>query len=149
MYSVRYCTKCGTKVEENAKFCGKCGNPLSIASFTIKGVEQDYEHVKSEEDAANTIIEDLGVDKSLFEYAKPSEDYSTIRYKGFDFFRIKYTGNTKWIRIPMSTNMRKVYKNNPLFEAEPNKNKVMWKSNINNLLDYKDILLEVIQFRDK
>ena len=32
--------------------------------------------------------------------------------------------------------------------AEKNKNKVMWKSNIENLHDYKNILLEVIKIRD-
>lgn len=149
LYSVKYCTKCGTKVEDNTKFCANCGNPLSVASINIKGVEQDYKHVKSEEDAANVIISDLGVDKSLFEYVKPSENYSTIRYKGIDFFRIKYTDNTKWIQIPMSTPMRKANMDNKLFDAEENKNKVFWKSNINNLLDYKDLLLEVIEFRNK
>lgn len=111
--------------------------------------EKDYDHVESEEKAAAIIIDDLGVDKSLFEYAKPCEDYSTIRYNGFDLFRIKYTNNSKWIRIPMSTDMRKKYKDNPLFEVEQNKNKVVWKSNINDLLDYKDILLEVIEFRNQ
>lgn len=149
MYKAKFCTKCGIKVEETDKYCSKCGNPLFTATFSISGVEQDYEHVESEENAANIIIDDLGVDKSLFEYVKPSLEYSTIRYKGFDLIRIKYTDNTKWIQIPMSTAMRKVYKDNPLFEAEQNKNKVMWKSSIKDLHDYKDILLEVISFRDK
>ena len=149
MYSVKYCTKCGTKVESNDRSCPKCGSIISVASFNIKGVEQEYEHVKTEEDAANTIIDNLGVDKSLFEYVKPSEEYSTIRYKGIDFFRIKYTENSKWIQIPMSTPMRKANMDNNLFDAEKNKNKVFWKSNINNLLDYKELLLEVIKFRDK
>lgn len=149
MYSVKFCTKCGTKIEENAKYCSKCGSPLFIASINIKGVEQEYEHVKTEEDAANTIIDDLGVDKSLFEYAKPSMEYSTIRYKGFDLFRIKYTDNSKWIEVPMTTPMRKANKDNKLFDAEKNKNKVFWKSNINNLLDYKELLLETIDFREK
>lgn len=149
MYSVKFCTKCGTKIEENAKYCSKCGSPLFIASINIKGVEQEYEHVKTEEDAANAIIDDLGVDKSLFEYAKPSMEYSTIRYKGFDLFRIKYTDNSKWIEVPMTTPMRKANKDNKLFDAEKNKNKVFWKSNINNLLDYKELLLETIDFREK
>lgn len=149
MSEIRFCTKCGTKVEEKAKYCSKCGSPLFVASFVIKGGEKEHEHIKSEEDAANTIIADLGVDKSLFEYVKPSESYSTIQYKGFDLFRIKYTDNSKWIQIPMSTPMRKANMENPLFDAEENKNKVFWKSNIINLLDYKNLLLEVIQFRDK
>lgn len=117
--------------------------------INIIGGNNEYKYVESEKQAASTIIDDLGIDKSLFEYAKPCDDYSTIRYKGFDFFRIKYTDNAKWIKIPMSTDMRKIYKDNPLFDAEKNKNKVVWKSNINNLLDYKEILLEVIKFRNQ
>lgn len=149
MFIAKYCTRCGTKALENAKYCVKCGSPLHITTFTIKGVEQDYQHVKSEEEAANKIIDDLGLDKSLFEYVKPSQEYSTIRYKGIDLFRIKYTDNTKWIQIPMSTQMRKANIENKLFDAEDNKNKVFWKSNIKDLHDYKDLLLEVIDFRNK
>ena len=149
MYSIKFCTKCGKKVESSDKYCSKCGSPLFFASINIKGVEQEYNHVKTEEDAANAIIDDLGVDKSLFEYAKPSMEYSTIRYKGFDLFRIKYTDNSKWIEVPMTTPMRKANKDNKLFDAEKNKNKVFWKSNINNLLDYKELLLETIDFREK
>ena len=149
MYKVNFCTKCGTKTVENAKYCVKCGSPLYMASFTIKGVGVDHEHIASEEEAANIIIDDLGIDKSLFKYVKPSENYSTIQYKDFDFIRIKYTDNAKWIQIPMTTAMRKVNKDNPLFDAEENKNKVFWKSNIKDLHDYKNILLEVIDFRNK
>lgn len=149
MYKVNFCSKCGTKVEDNSKYCSKCGNPLFLASFTIQGVGIDYQPVSTEIEAANTIINDLGIDKSLFKYVKPSENYSTIQYKDFDFIRLKYTADTKWIQIPMSTEMRKKYKDEPLFDAEPNKNKVMWKSNIKDLHDYKKILLEVIEFRNK
>lgn len=120
-----------------------------MGAITIKGSTQEYKHVNSEKEAADTIIDDLGINKSLFEYVKPCDDYSTIQYKGFDFIRLKYTDKTKWVRIPMTTEMKKKYINNPLFDAEKNKNKVCWKSNIENLLDYKNILLEVIENRNK
>lgn len=150
MYSVRYCTKCGTKLVENAQYCTHCGSKVLFAvKLNIQGVEQEHEHVESEENAANIIIDDLGIDKSLFEYVKPSEDYSTIRYKGFDLFRIKCTENTKWIQVPMTTQMRKENKENTLFDAEKNKNKVFWKSNIKNLHDYKELLLETIKYREE
>ena len=113
-----------------------------MGAITIKGSTQEYKHVNSEKEAANTIIDDLGIDKSLFEYVKPCDDYSTIQYKGFDFIRLKYTDKTKWVRIPMTTEMRKKYIDEPLFDVEPNKNKVMWKSNIKDLHDYKNILLD-------
>lgn len=122
---------------------------MDEVKITIQGSTKEYNHVDTEIEAANIIIDDLGLDKSLFKYVKPCDDYSTIQYKGFDFIRIKYTDKSKWIRIPMTTEMRKKYNDNPLFDAEKNKNKVMWKSEINNLHDYKDILLEVIEFRNK
>ena len=85
---------------------------LFAMKLNIGGVEQDYDHIKEEEEAANVIIDDLGIDKSMFEYVKPSQEYSTIRYKGFDLFRIKYTDNTKWIQLPMTTQMRKIGQKN-------------------------------------
>lgn len=150
MYSVKYCSKCGAKLVENAKYCSHCGSQVLFGvKLNFSNIDQQHQHVKLEEDAANTIIDDLGTDKSLFEYAKPSDNYSTIRYKGIDLFRIKYTDNSKWIQIPMSTQMRKANMENKLFDAEDNKNKVFWKSNIKDLHDYKDLLLEVIEFRNK
>lgn len=122
---------------------------MDEVKITIQGSTKEYNHVDTEIEAANIIIDDLGLDKSLFKYVKPCDDYSTIQYKGFDFIRIKYTDKSKWIRIPMTTEMRKRYNDNPLFDIEKNKNKVMWKSNIKDLHDYKDILLEVIEFRNK
>ena len=114
-------------------------------TFEIRGATQEYQHVKSEEEAANIIIDDLGIDKSLFEYVKPCENYSTIQYKGYDLFRIKYTDKSKWIQILMTNNVINEYKDSKLFEAEKNKNKAFWKSNINDLLDYKELLLKVIE----
>jgi len=118
--------------------------------ITIIGSTREYEHVESEKEAANIIIDDLGLDKSLFKYIKPCEDYSTIQYvDGADIFRIKYTDKTKWIQVLMTTDMRKKYKDNPLFDAEKKKSKVFWKSKINDLHDYKDIILEGISYRDE
>lgn len=122
---------------------------MDEVKITIQGSTKEYNHVDTEIEAANIIIDDLGLDKSLFKYVKPCDDYSTIQYKGFDFIRIKYTDKSKWIKIPMTTEMRRKYNDNPLFDIEKNKNKVMWKSNIKDLHDYKDILLEVIEFRNK
>lgn len=118
--------------------------------ITIIGSTREYEHVESEKEAANIIIDDLGLDKSLFKYIKQCEDYSTIQYvDGADIFRIKYTDKTKWIQVLMTTDMRKKYKDNPLFDAEKKKSKVFWKSKINDLHDYKDIILEGISYRDE
>lgn len=118
--------------------------------ITIIGATQEYEHVDAEMEAANTIINDLGIDKSLFKYVKPCEDYSTIQYiDGGDIFRIKYTDNAKWIKVLMTPELKKKYMDDPLFDAEKKKNGVFWKSNINDLHDYKDIILEGIEIRNK
>ena len=117
--------------------------------ITIIGSTREYEHVETEKEAANIIIDDLGLDKSLFKYIKPCEDYSTIQYDGADIFRIKYTDKTKWIKVLITTGMKEKYINNPLFDAEKKKNGIMWKSMINNLHDYKDIILEGISYRDE
>ena len=39
--------------------------------INIIGGNNEYKYVESEKQAASTIIDDLGIDKSLFEYAKP------------------------------------------------------------------------------
>lgn len=117
--------------------------------INIKGVRQEYEHVAEEDEAANIIINDLGIDKSLLKCIKPCEDYTTIQYKDGDLIRIKYTDKVKWIRVRTTPEIREKYKDDPLFDAEKSKNKVMWKSNIENLHDYKNILLETIKIIDE
>ena len=37
---VKYCKKCGTKIEENNKFCGNCGTS-SVINFQILGYDID------------------------------------------------------------------------------------------------------------
>ncbi len=150
MYKMNFCTKCGKKIENtNNRYCTNCGNPLFSVDFKIRGVNE-YDKVESEEEAASIILDDLNVDKSLFKYDKPSKDYSTIKYYDYDFFRIKYTDNTKWIKIPLFTNdIINSNMDNPLFDAENNKKSLYWKSNINDLKDYKELLLEAKNFIDK
>lgn len=113
--------------------------------ITIIGATREYEHVEAEKEAADIILDDLGLDKSLFKYVKPCVDYSTIQYRDDDLFRIKYTDRAKWIQIPVPNDMREKYKDDPLFEAQKKKNVLMWKSNITDLHDYKDLLLGTIE----
>lgn len=124
---------------------------MDEVKITIQGSTKEYNHVDTEIEAINTIIDDLGIDRALFKVVKPCDDYSTVRYNNeeIDLFRIKYTDNSKWIGILTTPDIRKKYNDDPLFDAQKNKNKVMWKSNIKDLHDYKDIILEVIDFRDK
>ena len=144
-----YCTKCGNKLKDNDKFCTRCGTKQFVSSIQIIGSTRDYEHNSDEEETANIIIDDLGIDKSLFEYKKSCEDYSTIAYKNFDLFRLKYTNNTRWIKVYINPSYKKEFIDNEIFSAQTNKNQIYWKSNIKSIFDYKEILLKGIKEIDK
>ncbi len=150
-----FCTKCGNKIQPSYNFCIKCGNPVNgtkvfennnvrITTY-VKSVLTEHDENKTEEETANLIVEDLGVDRSLFEYKKPAEDYSTITYKGNDLFRIKYTEKARWIRILMVKPYSDEYIDSEMFSAQTNKNQLFWKSTIKSIFDYKEVLLKAIK----
>lgn len=82
----------------------------------------------------NSIKKELSgfFDASNFKIVKNSDDYSTLQYKNIDIARIKYTDRAKWISIFISGECKKDNINNPLFSKEKNKNKVHWKSDLEN-----------------
>ena len=105
--------------------------------------DEDKSHVETEDDAINLIMDDLGItDYSIEKY---SSDYTSLLYKGFVLFRIKYTSNTRWIKIIMFNDMNKEYQDNELFAAQTNKKEAYWKSTIMSLFDYKEVLLKAIK----
>lgn len=92
------------------------------------------------------IFDKLDVDTEMCKIEKNSTDYTTLKYKQYDLLRIKYTNGAKWIKILMANKeLKNEYMNNPLFEAQKNKNEIMWKSTIDNIDDYIDILNKVIK----
>lgn len=78
------------------------------------------------------ILETIAKDLDLKDYiiVANSDDYTTMQYKQIDLVRIKYTERAKWISICLTPEDKKENINNPLFEAQKNKNQVFWKSNI-------------------
>lgn len=105
--------------------------------------DEDKSHVESEDNAIKLIMDDLGItDYSIEKYC---DNYTSLLYKGFVLFRIKYTSNTKWIKIIIFNDMNKEYQDNDLFAAQRNKKEAYWKSTIVNLLDYKEVLLKAIK----
>lgn len=82
----------------------------------------------------NSIKKELSgfFDANNFKIVKNSDDYSTLQYKNIDIARIKYTDRAKWISIFISDECKKDNINNPLFSKEKNKNKVHWKSDLEN-----------------
>lgn len=92
------------------------------------------------------ILDKLDVDTEMCKIEKNSTDYTTLKYKQYDLLRIKYTNGAKWIKILMANKeLKNEYMDNPLFEVQKNKNEIMWKSTINNIDDYIDILNKVIK----
>ena len=92
------------------------------------------------------ILDKLDVDTEMCKIEKNSTDYTTLKYKQYDLLRIKYTNGAKWIKILMvNKEIKNEYMDNPLFEAQKNKNEIMWKSTIDNIDDYIDILNKVIK----
>lgn len=136
-----YCTNCGNKLNDGANYCTRCGTKQIVATIQIQGGTRDYEHNADEEEIANLIVDDLGLDKALFKYTKPCQDYSTMTYKNVDLFRLKYTDKARWIKCFISKETRAKYSDDKLFESQKNKGQVYWKSTINSIFDYKDILL--------
>jgi hypothetical protein len=64
-----FCTKCGTKLPDDAKFCFKCGNPTSSPSGVqvdqkVGTVEGDVTGVTAGEEAASSGL-DIGVDQDV------------------------------------------------------------------------------------
>lgn len=92
------------------------------------------------------ILDKLDVDTEMCKIEKNSTDYTTLKYKQYDLLRIKYTNGAKWIKILIvNKELKNEYMDNPLFEAQKNKNEIMWKSTIDNIDDYIDILNKVIK----
>ena len=143
-----YCTQCGNKLKNGDNFCTQCGARQFVATFQIVGTNREYEHNKDEEEVADLIIDDLGVNKDFFKYEKPSKDYLSIVYKNNTLFRLKYTEKARWIKIFMHQAYEKEYSESELFEAQKNKNELYWKSQIHNIFDYKEILLKAIKELD-
>lgn len=99
---------------------------LKDKDLTINQKEKDLL-----EQIINAIIDEFII--SDFNIVKNCNDYSTLQYKQRDLVRIKYTNNSKWISLLMVDKKCKEDNiNNPIFENEKNKNKLHWKSLLNN-----------------
>ena len=99
-------------------------------------------------EAINAILEKLNYEGD-FSIKKTSITYTTLLYKQYDLFRIRVDKNERSIRIFMPPELKSKYIDNKLFTNQKNKNQLYWFSYINNLFDYNDILLDVIEWINK
>lgn len=110
----------------------------------------DKPHNEDEDRVIYSILDKLDINKSYCRIEKNSDDYTTLKYKDYDLIRIKYTTNTQWIKILfIDKELKAKYNDDPLFAAQTKKTELMWKSVINNIYDYNDILKQVVEKIDK
>lgn len=84
-----------------------------------------------------------------FKIEKTAVIYTTLKYKEYDLFRIRVDKVEKSIRIFIPPELKEKYIDNKLFTNQKNKNQFYWFSYINNLFDYTDILIDVIEWINK
>lgn len=108
----------------------------------LDGLEMNPEEVS----AINAILDKLNYNSNEFSIKKTSITYTTLLYKNYELLRIRVDKNEKSIRIFIPPQLKNKYINNKLFTNQTNKNQLFWFSYINNLFEYNDILLDVIEW---
>lgn len=108
------------------------------------GKQKEYENPNAEieEGILKEYSKNFDIETTI---AHNCKDYTTLKYKDYDIVRLKYGDLSKWIEVFVRD--KKKYMDNPLFEAQKNKNQLYWKSKINTIEDldkYIDIIKEHI-----
>lgn len=108
----------------------------------LDGLEMNPEEVS----AINAILDKLNYNSNEFSIKKTSITYTTLLYKNYELLRIRVDKNEKSIRLFIPPQLKNKYINNKLFTNQTNKNQLFWFSYINNLFEYNDIILDVIEW---
>ena len=120
-----------------------------VFNYYVKSNLNDILEMNPDEvEAINAILEKLNYEGD-FSIKKTSITYTTLLYKQYDLFRIRVDKNERSIRIFMPPELKSKYIDNKLFTNQKNKNQLYWFSYINNLFDYNDIILDVIEWINK
>lgn len=85
--------------------------------------------------------------QELFDIIKRSNEYTTLRYKESDIVRLKHSDNVFWIKLAIcyiDKNRQELF-DSKLFEAQNKMSEGFWKSNVDSLDDYIDLIKEIIQ----
>lgn len=77
-------------------------------------------------------------------------DYTTLKYDDWDLIRLHYGEKTKWVKLIIASKYKKQYIDDSRFASEKNKNKVVWKLDIENddinyFLDILDNIVDHIK----
>ncbi len=85
-------------------------------------------------------------DSTKFSIVNNSKDYTTLTFYNYDLIRLKYTENSKWIKIFLTPADKLKYQNDSKFDSQINKKEFFWKANIKTTDDIK-LFLDVINNR--
>lgn len=91
----------------------------------------------TEEDVCKEVINMLSKERDVTKFGieRRSLSYSTLVYCDNDFFRVKYSGSSKWISIDLVKEDRN--ENDMRFAAQKKKTQRHWKAAINSIDDLK------------
>ena len=134
------------RAENDAVVCGQImWKLLQESELPTRTLSIKHDN-KTEEDICNYFIEKLSSkkDASLFKIEHRSKDYTSLFYGNNNFMRVKYTPLSKWISFSMFGEIAKENMDNPLFDAQKNKNQFQWKSKFNSF----DELSRYIEFAE-
>lgn len=85
------------------------------------------------------------VDLSNLRLDKRSDNYTSLIYGEYnDFLRFRLSPRTKWLSLRLPSDIKADNIDNPLFDAQKNKNQFHWKAKLNSLedvVDFKDFIV--------
>lgn len=98
------------------------------------GFNDDNNINKEESDILEQMIPNLNVmypDK--LKIVANTTDYTTLQYNDLDIIRVKSTLSTQWLKIRVSTKVRKEQAEKPLFNEQVKKTETMWKCRVSDI----------------
>ena len=98
------------------------------------GFNDDNNINKEESDILEQMIPNINVmypDK--LKIVANTTDYTTLQYNDLDIIRVKSTLSTQWLKVRISTKVRKEQAENPLFNEQVKKTETMWKCRVSDI----------------
>ena len=89
------------------------------------------------------ILTHMGLNPDNYRIEKNSTSYTTLKFGAVDLIRLHNSNSSCWIKIPIFNKDK--YINDERFSIQENKNELFWKSTINNIFDYEDVITDAIE----
>lgn len=135
----------------------KRSDVITISLYPVEEEELTTEKSKAtdtEEAICISLKNKISSDRSLkysFSIEHKSLDYTTLVYRNTDLARVKWTEETHYIKLFISSDLLSKYKNDPRFDSQKNKNEIMWRCNlqfVNDIETLYPIILDVFDSID-